>query len=149
MVYCRWYSLKSTVKTVILYRWPLLSYLSILASTDTQHNPSHSSVFLTFFFTFLIALTFCNFLQKNDPRFMKLLFCRFWAKENFSTQLKILKSYVALGSHFKGLFSTIYCQFSCHQSNKNSTQFYSQFRNFFPCNVLYKIFQIFNQKNSW
>ena len=97
------------------------------------------------FFTFLIALTFCNFLQKNDPRLIKVLFSRFWATENFSTQLKIFKSYVALGSHFRGLFSTVHCQFSWHQSNKNSTQFYSQFRNFIPCNVLYKIFQIFNQ----
>ena len=44
MVYCSWYSLKSTVNTVILHRWHLLSYLSILASTDTQHNPPHSSV---------------------------------------------------------------------------------------------------------
>ena len=91
----------------------------------------------------------CNFLQKNDPRFIKILFCRFWAKENLSTQLKIWKPYVALIYHFKGLFSTIHCQFSWHQSNKNSTQFYSQFRNFFPINMLYKIFQIFNQKKSW
>ena len=48
MVYCRWYSLKSTVKTVILYRWHLLSYLSVLASTDTQHNPSFKCFFNLF-----------------------------------------------------------------------------------------------------
>ena len=112
----------------------------ILSRTSIQ-------VFFNLVFTFLIALTFCKFLQKNDPRSIKVLFCRFWAKENFSTQLKILKPYVALIFHYKGLFSTMHCQFSWRQSNKNSTQFYSQFRNFFPINVLYKIFQIFNQKN--
>ena len=97
----------------------------------------------------LLKFTITN--KENDGKkwsqiHQGLLFCRFWARDNFSIQLKILKPYVALISHFKGLFSTIHCQFSWHQSNKISTQFYSQFRNFFPINVLYKIFQIFNKK---
>ena len=127
LVYCKWYSLKSTVHTVIFYRWHLFSYLSIIAATDTQHNP-YSSVFLTIFYLFNCF----NFLNIITEKFIKVLFCRYWAKEKFKPQLKILKAYVALGYHFKGLFSTVHCEFSWHQFNENSTQFYSQFGNFFP-----------------
>ena len=119
-----------TVKSVILYRWRLLSYLSILAWTYTQCNPIFKCFFL-FFFTFLSALTFYNFLQKVEPIFIKVSFCRYLTKENFKAQLKIPTPYVALGSHCKGFFSTVHCQFWWHQSNKNSTHLYSQFGTFF------------------
>ena len=85
--------------------------------------------------------------MRNITNLINLLFTSYYYNLDFGDVWQISKLSKLLRPSFTGMLSTVKYKNWGHRSSKNAIQFYLQFANFFPFNVLYKKFQVFELKN--